>query len=32
MVKSIVEGMDGRIWVEASSAEGTEFNLRLLRA
>ena len=32
MVKSMVEGMDGRIWVEASSAEGTEFNLRLQRA
>ena len=32
MVKSIVEGMDGGIWVEASSAEGTELNLRLLRA
>lgn len=32
MVKSIVEGMGGRIWVEASSAQGTEIILRVPRA
>ncbi|MFZ9776727.1 MAG: sensor histidine kinase [Schleiferiaceae bacterium] len=32
MVKSIVEGMGGRIWIEASSSEGTEINLRIPRA
>lgn len=32
MVKSIVEGMGGRIWIEASSAKGTEVMLRVPRA
>jgi len=32
MVKSIVEGMGGRIWIEASSAQGTEVMLRVPRA
>jgi len=32
MVKSIVEGMGGRIWIEASSAQGTEIILRVPRA
>ena len=32
MVKSIVEGMGGRVWVEASSSEGTEIMLRVPRA
>jgi len=32
MVKSIVEGMGGRIWIEASSAQGTEIILWVPRA
>ncbi len=32
MVKSIVESMGGRIWIEASSAQGTEVMLRIPRA
>jgi len=32
MVKSIVEGMGGRVWVDASSSEGTEIMLRVPRA
>ena len=32
MVKSIVEGMGGRSWIESSSAQGTEIMLRMPRA
>jgi signal transduction histidine kinase len=32
MVKSIVTGMGGRVWIESSDAQGTEVMLRIPRA